>query len=175
ILEILDRRCNRGAKRSVDTRPEDALTRRHTPSHARISRIRRSDPRSVFAYVHDAMNTGTEVDTITSAAVPLAPPPARGHRVPFVLPAFNEEANIARAIDATVTAARRHCAVYEVLVVDDGSADRTAEVVERAACSDPAIRLLRHENNRGYGEALRTGFTEASLDYVFFTDADNQF
>jgi glycosyltransferase involved in cell wall biosynthesis len=97
------------------------------------------------------------------------------HRVSFVLPAFNEEANIARAIDTAVAAATRYCAAYEVLVVDDGSADATAALVERALQSNPAIRLLRHGRNRGYGEALRTGFEHATLDFVFFTDADNQF
>ena len=97
------------------------------------------------------------------------------HRVSFVLPAFNEEANITRAIDTTVAAATRYCSVYEVLVVDDGSSDATAQLVERALRDNSAVRLLRHGTNRGYGEALRTGFEHAALDFVFFTDADNQF
>ena len=97
------------------------------------------------------------------------------HRVSFVLPAYNEEANISRAIESTVAAATRYCAAYEVLVVDDGSSDRTAELVERAARRDSSIFLLSHGANRGYGQALRTGFDNATLDFVFFTDADNQF
>ena len=101
--------------------------------------------------------------------------PRRTQRVSFVLPAFNEEANITRALETTVVAARRYCRAYEVLVVDDGSSDRTAELVEHAMRSDDAIRLLRHEANRGYGSALQTGFANATLDFVFFTDADNQF
>jgi glycosyltransferase involved in cell wall biosynthesis len=97
------------------------------------------------------------------------------HRVSFVLPAYNEEANIVRAIENTVAAATRHCAAYELIVVDDGSSDRTAQLVDRQVHGDACIRLIRHERNRGYGEALKTGFESAELDYVFFTDADNQF
>jgi glycosyltransferase involved in cell wall biosynthesis len=102
-------------------------------------------------------------------------PPRAGHRVSFVLPAYNEEGNILRAIDNTVVAASRYCGDYEVIVVDDGSRDGTAELVERAAADNPSIRLVRHPTNRGYGDALRTGFSSATLDFVFFTDADNQF
>ena len=95
-----------------------------------------------------------------------------GHRVSFVLPAYNEEGNILRAIDSTVAAASRYCGQYEVIVVDDGSRDRTAELVERASAENKSIRLVRHTTNRGYGDALRTGFASATLDFVFFTDAD---
>jgi glycosyltransferase involved in cell wall biosynthesis len=104
-----------------------------------------------------------------------ARPSQTSHRVSFVLPAYNEEGNILRAIDNTVAVARRYCGAYEVIVVDDGSRDRTAEFVERVALEDDGVRLVRHTENRGYGEALRTGFAAATLDFVFFTDADNQF
>jgi glycosyltransferase involved in cell wall biosynthesis len=95
--------------------------------------------------------------------------------VSFVLPAYNEEENIVSAIAETVKAADRACSVYEVIVVDDGSEDRTAELVLEEADRNPAVRLVSHEFNKGYGQALRTGFTSAHLDFVFFTDADNQF
>jgi glycosyltransferase involved in cell wall biosynthesis len=95
--------------------------------------------------------------------------------ISFVVPAFNEEANITTAIERAVTVGRRYCSTFEVIVVDDGSSDRTAELVTDAAGQHPGIRLLRHPDNRGYGEALRTGFVASRLDYVLFTDADNQF
>jgi len=97
------------------------------------------------------------------------------HAVSFVLPAYNEEANITQAITSTIAVAERYCSAYEVVVVDDGSADRTAELVAGLAERHPEVRLLQHGTNRGYGEALRTGFKGAQLDFVFFTDADNQF
>ena len=93
----------------------------------------------------------------------------------IVLPAFNEEDNILRAISAATEVAERICSQHEIIVVDDGSADRTADLVRSSAQIDDRIRLISHDRNRGYGEALRTGFRAARLDLVFFTDADNQF
>ncbi len=93
----------------------------------------------------------------------------------IVLPAFNEQGNITDALDRAQAVAERLCEDYEIIVVDDGSKDRTAELVTRRSAEDPRVRLVRHERNLGYGEALRTGFETAKLDLVFFTDADNQF
>jgi hypothetical protein len=95
--------------------------------------------------------------------------------VSFVLPAFNEEENIEKAVADTVAVAERHCSVYEVIVVDDGSTDRTAELVSECMDRHSQVRLVRHASNQGYGQALRSGFAAAELDYVFATDADNQF
>ncbi len=95
--------------------------------------------------------------------------------ISFVLPAYNEEANITTAIESVVDVAERYCSAFEVIVVDDGSADRTAELVTEAAGRHPEVRLVPHARNRGYGEAVRTGLLRAGLEFVFFTDADNQF
>lgn len=95
--------------------------------------------------------------------------------ISIVLPAFNEEGNITAAIERSQRVASRLFSDYEIVIVDDGSSDRTAELVGAASDADPRVRLVSHEQNRGYGEALRTGFESAKLDYVFFTDADNQF
>ena len=97
------------------------------------------------------------------------------YRISIVLPAYNEEANIELSMKTATEVADRLCADHEVLVVDDGSVDRTAALVEAASAQDPRIKLLKHDGNKGYGEALRTGFTAATMDLVFFTDADNQF
>jgi glycosyltransferase involved in cell wall biosynthesis len=95
--------------------------------------------------------------------------------VSIVLPAYDEEPNIEQAIAEATAAAERLFREHEIVVVDDGSRDRTAELVRAAAERDPRVRLIRHEQNRGYGEALRTGFLDSRLDFVFFTDADLQF
>lgn len=118
-----------------------------------------------------------------SAARPTGIEPVRGSlvegrarlRVSFVLPAYNEAENIRRVIGRTVAVASRFCSAYEVVVVDDGSSDDTAQLVEELARDNACIRLVQHVVNRGYGDALRTGFESAQLDYVFFTDSDNQF
>ena len=62
-----------------------------------------------------------------------------------------------------------------MLVVDDGSRDASAEKVGKWAARNPRVRLVRHESNRGYGAALRTGLENAQKDLVFLTDGDNQF
>lgn len=95
--------------------------------------------------------------------------------VSIVLPAFNEEASIAQAIEEATVTAERLFAAHEILVVDDGSGDRTAEIAGEIASRDGRVRVVSHPANRGYGEALRTGFLTSRLGHVFFTDADLQF
>jgi protoporphyrinogen oxidase len=96
-------------------------------------------------------------------------------RLSIVLPAYDEVANIGVAIDRATAMAERLFAEHEIIVVDDGSCDGTGRVVSAIAERDSRVRLVRHDHNRGYGEALRSGFRAARLDLVFFTDADNQF
>lgn len=93
----------------------------------------------------------------------------------LVIPAFNEGAGIRQAIVEADEALARLTRDYEILVVDDGSHDATAALVADEAEHRPHVRLLRHETNRGYGAALRTGFEAARFDHVAFTDADCQF
>lgn len=95
--------------------------------------------------------------------------------ISVILPAFNEEENIPKTVAAVVDAIGRTATEYEVIVVDDGSKDRTAEVTTQLAERYPAVRLVRHPVNRGYGGALATGFAAAKKDLIFFTDSDNQF
>lgn len=94
-----------------------------------------------------------------------------------VLPAFNEEENIETATKRTVEVLREiGLRDWEVIIVDDGSVDRTAEIADRLAAEDPLhIRVFHHEPNRGYAEALKTGFNAARHQLLFFTDSDLQF
>ena len=94
-----------------------------------------------------------------------------------VLPAYNEEENIETATTRMADVLRSlNLRDWEVIVVDDGSVDRTGEIADRLADSDPAhIRVFHHSPNRGYAEALKTGFTSARHQLIFYTDSDNQF
>jgi dolichol-phosphate mannosyltransferase len=96
-------------------------------------------------------------------------------RLSLVIPALNEVAVIERAVAEAEAALGKVFADFEVLVVDDGSTDGTAALVERLLAFLPHTRLLRHTANRGYGAALRTGFEAARFDLIAFTDADCQF
>jgi glycosyltransferase involved in cell wall biosynthesis len=99
-----------------------------------------------------------------------------GRSLSVVLPAFNEEENVERQV-AAVDAVCRELRFddWEILVVDDGSADRTRTVCEELRARFPKLKLLAHETNQGYAQALRTGFTSAAMPLVFYTDCDNQF
>jgi len=109
------------------------------------------------------------------------PDPARSHetRLPgsltLVLPAFNEEANIDAVVQNALATLPAYVNAYEIIVVDDGSRDRTSDIVAGLAASDDRIRLVRHERNRGYGAALISGFKASTGDFVMFMDADRQF
>lgn len=92
-----------------------------------------------------------------------------------VLPARDEAATVGQVIEAALDALDVGALAGEVVVVDDGSTDPTAEVVRRWELRDPRVRLLRHGRSRGYGAALRAGFAAARHGHVFFTDADGQF
>lgn len=92
-----------------------------------------------------------------------------------VLPAYNEEAVIERVVGRVVSYLRAKDIPCEVLVVDDGSTDRTGERVQALRQRYPEVRLLTHARNRGYGEALRSGFGEARNAWVLLMDADGQF
>jgi glycosyltransferase involved in cell wall biosynthesis len=94
-----------------------------------------------------------------------------------VLPAFNEEENIETATTRMVDVLRSlGLSDWEVIIVDDGSQDSTGEIADRLSAGDPDhIRVFHHRPNRGYAEALKTGFTSARHDLIFYTDSDNQF
>lgn len=91
----------------------------------------------------------------------------------IIIPAYNEERRLPATLD-TVAAyvTSRSFDFVEVLVVDDGSADGTARVVNEAASRNPLFRLVSNPGNRGKGYAVRHGMQEARGDWVLFTDAD---
>ena len=90
-------------------------------------------------------------------------------------PAYNEEDNIGIVTETAVEVLEEIDVEYEVIIVNDGSLDRTAEVAEDLARRHANVKVVHHARNRGYGAALTTGFTSARNEYIFFTDGDNQF
>jgi glycosyltransferase involved in cell wall biosynthesis len=96
--------------------------------------------------------------------------------ISVVLPAYNEEPNIENVVGGVRAYLEdRGFTDYEILPVNDGSADRTAEIIDRLGREDPRVRPQHHEHNRGYGAALRTGFDASEKRYVFYMDGDGQF
>jgi len=97
------------------------------------------------------------------------------HSLSLILPACNDAQNLSATVENAVSALSNLVSELEILIVDDGSTDTTAEVCDRLAARHPMVRSIRHPCTRGYGAALRSGFSEARCDLVFFTDSDGQF
>jgi glycosyltransferase involved in cell wall biosynthesis len=90
-------------------------------------------------------------------------------------PAYNDSGTIASMVIAAVRAAARLTPDFEVLVINDGSRDGTAEIADELARIYPQVRVVHHETNRGYGGALRSGFSNATRELIFYTDGDAQY
>ncbi|MHC5172921.1 MAG: glycosyltransferase family 2 protein, partial [Planctomycetota bacterium] len=90
-------------------------------------------------------------------------------------PCYNEKESICALTEKTVSIAGGVCDDYEIILVDDGSSDGTAELADELAEKYPAVRVIHHPVNKGYGAALQSGFRAATKEYVFFTDGDGQF
>ena len=95
--------------------------------------------------------------------------------VSLVIPMYNEEENIEHALACAVAALERWSGGYEILVVDDASRDRSADLVTAAGAANPNIRLLRNETNRKLGATLRRGYDAARMELVLYMDADLPF
>jgi glycosyltransferase involved in cell wall biosynthesis len=90
-------------------------------------------------------------------------------------PAYNEEGNITTTIIDARNAAKQVSKEYEIIVVNDGSTDRTEEIVKEMQKFDQNIRIISHKKNKGYGAAVKTGLASCKKDWIFFTDSDGQF
>ena len=93
----------------------------------------------------------------------------------IVLPAYNEETNVASAVEQVSAVAQQLGMEYEIILVNDGSADRTGEIGRELMERVPHFRLVEHYPNRGYGGSLKAGFAAATKDLIAFVPADNQF
>ena len=90
-------------------------------------------------------------------------------------PAYNDSGTIASLVISAIQAARKLTDDFEVIVVNDGSVDNTASIVDELARNYPEVKVVHHARNRGYGGALRSGFEAATRDLVFYTDGDAQY
>lgn len=95
--------------------------------------------------------------------------------ISVAMPAYNEAENIEAMVKDVIQAMQGLADDFEVIVVDDGSRDNTAEAIKSLQQEHPQVRLVQHEVNLGYGAAVFSGLTNATKELVFFTDSDRQF
>ena len=91
------------------------------------------------------------------------------------MPAYNEEANIEPQVLDVIAVLGPLAGDFEIIVVNDGSRDRTGAIVAELSVAHPQVRLVQHATNQGYGAALYSGFSSATKELVFLTDSDRQF
>lgn len=97
------------------------------------------------------------------------------HSISVFFPALNDQESIAFVVGKAFDLLPLLTDDYEVIVVNDGSRDRTAEVLDELQRKHARLKVIHHEHNRGYGGALQTGFANASKDLIFYTDGDGQY
>jgi len=90
-------------------------------------------------------------------------------------PAYNEEDAIESTVTKALNVLPKVAEKWEIIVIDDGSSDRTGEIVKKLIKKEPRIRMITHTPNRGYGAALKSGLYNARYPWIVFTDADGQF
>lgn len=101
--------------------------------------------------------------------------PRKLSSVSFFCPAYNDEKNLPILVPYVIGFLKEITDVYEIIIVHDGSPDKTGEVANALAREYPNVRVIHHVKNMGYGAALRDGFQAAKYDYVMYTDGDNQY
>jgi glycosyltransferase involved in cell wall biosynthesis len=95
--------------------------------------------------------------------------------ISIFFPAYNDEQTIGALVRNALSVAASFADGYEVLVINDGSSDGTAALLEELSRQDPHVKPIHHPVNRGYGGALQSGFAHATKEFVFYTDGDGQY
>ncbi|MBP8001303.1 MAG: glycosyltransferase family 2 protein [Chloroflexi bacterium] len=91
-------------------------------------------------------------------------------------PAYNDAGTIPSMVITVLLTLRELCDDYEVIIINDGSQDHTPQVLDELARIYPQeVRVIHHVKNRGYGGALRSGFSQATKEWIFYTDGDAQY
>jgi len=93
-------------------------------------------------------------------------------RVTLFLPMYDERESLRPTVAKALQVLERSTSDFELLIVDDGSRDGSERLAQELAAAEPRVRVLRHEHNQGYGQALRSGFAAARGEIVAYTDCD---
>ena len=95
--------------------------------------------------------------------------------ISITLPALNEEPNLEAQVKEVIDYFNTKHIKYEIIVVNDGSTDKTGEIADKLSITYKNVFVIHHSENKGYGKSLKDGFQTGKYEYLFFTDADRQF
>ena len=134
------------------------------------------DQRPDLTVIDDRTGLDLALGATTDVTDANLPDPKRVARLSYFFPAHNEEANVAGLVEEALAVLPTLADTFEIIVVNDGSRDRTQAIADELTASHPGVvRAVHHPVNRGYGGALRSGFGAARFELVAFTDGDRQF
>lgn len=100
---------------------------------------------------------------------------AKFEELSIFFPFWNEQDNVESVVSKAIVVAEKVAKKWEIIMIDDGSSDKTFEIIKKLANKDKRLIAVSHRVNRGYGAALKTGFERARYEYVVFNDGDGQF
>ena len=95
--------------------------------------------------------------------------------VSLFFPVYNDENTVRTVTQKALKVLSEVAEAYEVIIVNDGSADRSGEIAEELAAEREQVRVIHHETNLGYGEAIKTGFAHSHYEWICFTDGDDEY
>ena len=96
-------------------------------------------------------------------------------KISLFFPVYRDETTIARVAEKSIRLLEELASEFEVIIIDDGSPDRAGEIADDIAARDPRVKVIHHNRNLGYGQALRSGFSVARFDWICFTDGDDEY
>jgi glycosyltransferase involved in cell wall biosynthesis len=100
---------------------------------------------------------------------------SKARSISVFFPCYNEQDNITRTVEQALAVLEKLNIGFEIIIVDDGSCDRTGRIADEIAGRNGMVKVVHHQTNLGYGAALKSGFKAAAKELVFYTDGDGQF
>jgi len=95
--------------------------------------------------------------------------------ITIFFPVYNDEHTVRRVAEKSLDVLSQVADHYEVIIINDGSPDRSGEVADEVAAENPKVKVIHHEVNKGYGAAVKTGLAAAQYEWICFTDGDDEY
>ena len=95
--------------------------------------------------------------------------------ITLFFPVYNDEFTIPIMVEKSIQVLNEIANKYEIIIINDGSPDKSGEVADQFAAKYSSVKVIHHEKNMGYGAAIQTGFKHANFEWICFTDGDDEY